>query len=104
MKKECIKVSIITLIGNIVLSIFKLISGIVGNSNAMISDSIHSLSDVVSTIIVIMGINLSNKKSDKKREHCGMTPERIQKLEKIGVIWDAAEWKNERRRGGGGDV
>lgn len=69
MKKECIKVSIITLIGNIVLSIFKLISGIVGNSNAMISDSIHSLSDVVSTIIVIIGINLSNKKSDKKHQY-----------------------------------
>ena len=35
----------------------------------MISDSIHSLSDVVSTVIVIIGINLSNKKSDKNHQY-----------------------------------
>lgn len=56
MKNECIKVSIITLIINSILSIFKLIAGIIGRSSAMISDSIHSISDVISTIIVIIGI------------------------------------------------
>lgn len=69
MKKECIKVSIVTLIMNTVLSIFKLIAGIIGKSSAMISDSVHSMSDVVSTIIVIIGINLSNKKSDKEHQY-----------------------------------
>lgn len=69
MKKDCIKVSIITLIGNVLLSIFKLISGIIGRSSAMISDAIHSMSDVFSTVIVIIGINLSNKKIDKKHQY-----------------------------------
>lgn len=62
--KEGIKVSIVSIIGNIFLSIFKLIAGMMGKSNAMISDSIHSLSDVFSTMIVIIGLKLSNKKED----------------------------------------
>lgn len=49
---------------NIVLSIFKFLAGLIGHSSAMISDSIHSLSDVISTIIVIIGVKLSNKQAD----------------------------------------
>ncbi len=62
--KEGIKVSITTMIGNIFLSIFKFICGWIGKSNAMISDSIHSLSDVFSTIVVMIGLKLANKKED----------------------------------------
>lgn len=67
MKTEKIiyKVSIITIIVNIILTIIKLLSGIFGKSQAMISDSIHSLSDVLSTIVVIIGVKLSLKKPDK---------------------------------------
>ena len=67
MKTEKIvyKVSLITIIVNIVLTIIKLLSGIFGKSQAMISDSIHSLSDVLSTIVVIIGVKLSLKKPDK---------------------------------------
>ncbi len=61
---EGIKVSIITMIGNILLSIFKFICGWIGKSSAMISDSIHSLSDVFSTIVVMIGLKLANKKED----------------------------------------
>ncbi len=68
-EKEAIKVSKISIISNIALSIFKLISGIVANSSAMISDAVHSLSDVVSTIIVIIGVKFSNKKSDKSHPY-----------------------------------
>lgn len=56
--KDGIKVSIVTIIGNVFLSIFKLIAGWFGKSNAMISDSIHSLSDVLSTIIVLIGLKI----------------------------------------------
>lgn len=63
--KEGITVSIFSIIGNIFLTIFKLIAGCLGKSNAMISDSIHSLSDILSTIVVIIGLKLSNKKEDK---------------------------------------
>lgn len=63
--KEGIKVSVITIIGNIILFIFKFIAGCFGKSSAMISDSIHSLSDVLSTIIVLIGLKLSSKDSDQ---------------------------------------
>lgn len=59
------RVSTNTIIGNVILTIFKLAAGIVGNSAAMISDAIHSLSDVLSTFIVIIGVKLANKKADK---------------------------------------
>lgn len=62
--KEGIKVSVISIIGNIFLSFFKFIAGIIGKSNAMISDSIHSLSDVLSTLVVIVGLKLASKKED----------------------------------------
>jgi cation diffusion facilitator family transporter len=47
------------------LAIFKLVAGILANSNAMISDAIHSASDVFSTIVVIIGVRLSSKEADK---------------------------------------
>ena len=63
------KVSIITIIGNIVLSIIKLLAGIIAHSNAMISDAIHSASDVFSTFVVIIGIKLSSKEPDKEHPY-----------------------------------
>lgn len=62
--KEGIRVSVVSIIGNIFLSFFKFMAGILGKSNAMISDSIHSLSDVLSTIVVIIGLKLASKKED----------------------------------------
>lgn len=61
------RVSVISIIQNVLLSLFKLFAGIFANSNAMISDAIHSASDVFSTIVVIIGIRLSSRDSD--REH-----------------------------------
>lgn len=64
-----IKVSIITIIANAVLATFKFVTGIIGKSNAMISDSIHSLSDVLSTIVVIIGLKISNKQADDEHPY-----------------------------------
>jgi len=64
-EKEAIKASKISIIINIVLSLFKLLVGIFASSFAMISDAIHSASDVFSSIIVIIGVKIANKKSDK---------------------------------------
>ena len=64
------KVSFVTIIGNILLSVMKLIAGFIAHSNAMISDAIHSASDVFSTFVVIIGIKLASKKADK--EHPSM--------------------------------
>ncbi len=63
------KVSRISIIGNIILSGFKLFAGIFAQSAAMISDAVHSMSDVFSTIIVMIGIKLANKKPDKEHPY-----------------------------------
>lgn len=63
------KVSFVTIIGNILLSVMKLIAGFIAHSNAMISDAIHSASDVFSTFVVIIGIKLASKKADKEHPY-----------------------------------
>ena len=68
-EKEAIKASKVSIIVNLVLSAFKLIAGIVASSYAMISDAIHSASDVVSSVIVIVGVKIANKKSDKSHPY-----------------------------------
>ncbi|WP_285945325.1 cation transporter, partial [Thomasclavelia cocleata] len=65
-EKTVLKVSIITLIGNIVLSVFKILIGVLCGSNAIVSDGIHSASDVLSTVVVMIGVRLSSKESDKE--------------------------------------
>lgn len=60
-----IRASMITLIINIVLAIVKVLAGIIGNSNAMLADGIHTLSDVFTTIIVIIGLKVSAKEADE---------------------------------------
>lgn len=69
MEKACLRVSVITIVVNCVLSLVKFLAGIFGKSSAMISDSIHSLSDVVSTFIVIVGIKLASKKADNTHQY-----------------------------------
>ncbi len=59
-----IQVSTITLLSNLLLSVFKMFAGLIGHSSAMISDAVHSASDVMSTIVVVIGIKFSQKKAD----------------------------------------
>lgn len=63
------KVSAVSIVINLVLSILKLIAGIVAHSGAMVSDAIHSASDVGSTLIVIVGVRLSGKQSDQEHPY-----------------------------------
>lgn len=65
-EKTAIKTSVITIIINALLSVFKLLAGIFSASFALISDAIHSASDVFSTIIVIIGVKIAAKRADKK--------------------------------------
>ncbi|MCL2054691.1 MAG: cation diffusion facilitator family transporter [Oscillospiraceae bacterium] len=60
-----IKVSVNTIIWNAMLSGLKLLAGLFGNSAAMLSDAVHSLSDVLSTAIVMVGVKMAGKQSDK---------------------------------------
>lgn len=64
-EKVAMKVSKVSILANFVLTLLKLLAGVIAHSGAMISDAIHSASDVFSTIIVIIGIKISGKESDK---------------------------------------
>ena len=65
--KLALRVSRVTLFINALLSVLKLVAGLLARSGAMVSDAVHSASDVVSTIIVVVGIRMAAKASD--REH-----------------------------------
>ncbi len=68
-KRIAMRVSVISIIINTVLSLFKLLAGIFASSGAMISDAIHSASDVLSTFIVMIGVNISGKKADAEHQY-----------------------------------
>ncbi|MGM9912706.1 cation diffusion facilitator family transporter [Floccifex sp.] len=63
------RVSIVTIVANLALSILKLLAGLFAHSNAMISDAVHSASDVFSTFVVMIGVKLSSKKADKEHPY-----------------------------------
>lgn len=68
-KSQIFKVAFITLIINAVIFIFKLLAGIIDSSVALISDAVHTASDIISTIIVIFGAGLAAKKSDNEHRY-----------------------------------
>ena len=63
-QKIATQVSLVSVIGNIILTAFKLLAGILAKSQVMISDAVHSASDVVSSLIVIAGVKISGRKAD----------------------------------------
>ena len=66
------KVTFVTLVGsivNIILTVFKIIAGVFGRSTAMIADGIHSLSDLLSDIVVIVFVKISAKGRDKDHDY-----------------------------------
>ena len=69
MKKTAMKVSIISIIANVVLAAFKLVAGVFAHSGAMISDAIHSASDVFSTFVVMIGIKIASKEPDEEHPY-----------------------------------
>lgn len=64
--KKAKKVSFVSLIINFLLSAVKLVAGLLAGSSAMVSDSVHSLSDCFSTIVVIIGVSLGGRAADKE--------------------------------------
>lgn len=63
-KKTSTHVSMVSIWGNVFLSVGKMIVGLIAHSQAMISDAVHSFSDVFSTIVVMIGIHFSMQKED----------------------------------------
>ena len=67
--KEIYKVTIIGGAVNMLLLLFKFIAGFVGHSAAMIADAIHSLSDFLTDIIVLLFVRISGKPQDKSHDY-----------------------------------
>lgn len=66
------KVTFVTLVGsvvNIILTVFKIFAGVLGRTTAMIADGIHSLSDLLSDIVVIVFVKISAKGRDKDHDY-----------------------------------
>lgn len=70
-KEETIirRISLVGIVGNVILSAFKMFAGIAGASGAMVSDAVHSLSDVFATLIAFLGVRLSKKVADKEHPY-----------------------------------
>lgn len=63
------KVALISIVVNLLLSCLKLAAGIIAFSGAMVSDAVHSASDVFSTVIVLIGVKISKKEADKEHPY-----------------------------------
>ena len=63
--KEIRRITVVGAIVNIILTIFKIIAGVLGRSAAMVADGIHSLSDLLSDIVVLVFTHISSKGKDK---------------------------------------
>ena len=68
-EKEIYKVTIIGGVVNFILLVFKFLAGIIGHSAAMVADAVHSLSDFVTDIVVIVFVKISGKPQDESHDY-----------------------------------
>ena len=68
-EKELTKVTLVGSIGNLVLLTFKFVAGIVGHSAAMVADAVHSLSDYVTDLIVLVFVRIGAKPQDESHDY-----------------------------------
>ena len=67
--KEIYEVTLIGGVVNVVLLVFKFVAGILGHSAAMVADAVHSLSDFVTDVIVLVFVRISSKPEDKSHDY-----------------------------------
>ena len=66
------KITFVTLVGSVVnaaLTVFKIVAGIIGHSAAMVADGVHSLSDLLSDVVVLVFVRISGKGRDKNHDY-----------------------------------
>ena len=68
-KQIAIRVSIVSVAVNILLSVIKLSAGLIAHSGAMVSDAVHSASDVFSTFVVMIGVHMASKEADEEHPY-----------------------------------
>ncbi|MBR3015643.1 MAG: cation transporter [Clostridia bacterium] len=84
--KIAFRVSRISIYANAALSAVKLLAGLLANSGAMVSDAVHSISDVFSTFIVMIGVHLAGKESDKEHPYGHERMECVAAIVLAGVL------------------
>ena len=67
--EEASKVTILAILWNVFLSVIKIFAGVLGNSTAMIADGIHSASDIITSVGVLIGNKISSKPGDKEHNY-----------------------------------
>ena len=67
--QEIYKVTLVGGVVNVVLLLFKFVAGIVGHSAAMVADAVHSLSDFITDVIVLVFVHISSKPKDKSHDY-----------------------------------
>ena len=80
------RVSFVSIIVNLLLSVFKFAAGAAGHSGAMISDAVHSSSDVIGSFIVIVGVKMSEKTSDQNHPYGHERMESVASLILAGIL------------------
>lgn len=68
-EKEIYKVTLVGSAGNVALLTFKFIAGVLGHSSAMIADAVHSLSDFVTDLVVLVFVSISAKPQDPSHDY-----------------------------------
>lgn len=68
-ERDIYKVTLRGSLVNFILLVFKFVAGIVGRSSAMIADAVHSLSDFVTDVIVVVFVRISGKPQDKGHDY-----------------------------------
>ena len=68
-EKQIFRLTFLGSVANLLLVVFKFIAGIVGHSAAMIADAVHSLSDFITDIIVIIFVAISGKPEDNDHSY-----------------------------------
>lgn len=79
-------VSRVTIVWNLILSAYKLAAGVWAHSGAMLSDAVHSASDVFSTVIVMIGVRLAGKEPDQEHPYGHERMECVAALLLAGVL------------------
>ena len=85
-EKVATRVSTVSIAVNLLLAAFKFLAGALGHSGAMISDAVHSSSDVLGSLIVIIGVRLSEKESDEDHPYGHERMENVASLLLAGIL------------------
>ena len=98
-EKEIYRVTLVGSFVNFLLVIFKFLAGIAGHSAAMLADAVHSLSDFITDVVVILFVRISNKPVDKSHDYGHGKYETLAYCFHWygiigGRIWNIVEWSN----------